>query len=89
MKSGFGHNGKVADGRGMDIVSGTHLEGRAIQLMKRHGAGHARLVLPPDKDTCHWCKRMVPKMLKPGQTLTIVQGKSGGVQHYKGDAVDP
>lgn len=84
VESGFGRNGKVVDGPGMDIVSGSHLEGKAVQLMNRLSADHCRLMLPPSKNTCHWCKRMVPKMLKDGQSIAIVQGISGGVQNYKG-----
>jgi len=84
LNSGFGPDKKVPDGKGMNIVSGSHLEGHAVQMMKRMGAKHARLVLPPGKNTCHWCKRMVPMMLGDGCSLDVVQGKSGGVQSYKG-----
>jgi len=65
-------NGKVPDGPGNDIVSGTHVEGHAVRRMKREGVSKGTLTLPPGKRTCHHCKKLIPIQLGPGRTLQVL-----------------
>jgi len=57
---------------GFDIVTRTHAEGHAVALMWQGGLANGLLFINNPNGVCGTCAKLLPRMLAPGSTLTVV-----------------